>query len=79
MNEDAQPQRTPISIMSVPSGLEGYTHDVLINGSRRISFDVDRIEGSDILEIVALSMQIGSELLLKDMGRTVIDSSEEEH
>jgi len=79
MNEDAQSQRTPISIISAPSDLEGYTHDVLINGSRRISFDIDRIEGSDILEIIALSMQIGSELLLKDMGRTVIDSSEEEH
>ena len=79
MNEDTQLQRAPISIISAPSSLEGYTHDVLINGTRRISFDVDRIEGSDILEIVALSMQIGSELLLKDMGRTVIDSSEEEH
>ena len=79
MNEDAQSRRTPISIISAPSDLEGYTHDVFVNGTRRISFDVDRIEGSDILEIVALSMQIGSELLLKDMGRTVIDSSEEEH
>ena len=74
-----QPQRTPISILSTPSTLEGFTYDILINGSRRISFDIERIDNGDILEIVALSIQIGSELLLKDMGRVVIDSSEEEH
>jgi len=74
-----QTSREPVSVLALPSNSEGFTHDILINGDRRISVDIDSLDTRDLLELVSTSMQIGSELLLKDMGRTVVSISEEEH
>ena len=79
MSEDTQPQRTPISVLAMPSTLEGFTHDILVNGVCRLSVNTDSMDAMDVLELVSESMRIGSELLLSDMGRTVINASEEEH
>jgi len=72
-------RREPISIIAMPSIYEGFTTDVVVNGERRFSVDLEGIDERGILELVSGAIQLGSVLLLKDMGEFVNDASNEEH
>ena len=78
-NIPEQLQRKPIDIVAETSTLEGFTHDVYVNGYRRFSIDIHSLSENGILELVAESIMLGAELLLKDMGKTINDVSDAEH
>ena len=75
MNEPEQEARQPIALYTLPSDIEGFTHDVFVNGDRRFSVNLEDLSERGLLELISGSMQFGAELLLADMGKFVDDTA----
>ena len=75
MDEHEQESRQPIELYTLPSDMEGFTHDVFINGDRRFSVNLEDLSERGLLELISESMQFGAELLLADMGKFVDDTA----